>query len=157
MVRAPLLGHLLIDHGYQSSWSIALLGLATFVGEVSHLSAIKIHKATSRSLLWWPWCCLLWWWIRNMVELLLLLLLLCLELPLLVLWVIAPILLWRAMQLPRRWGIHDGVLCRSTTRPTTSRGSRHDPLHLLLFGHNNGLHCPLLVYGGTRQVIVGQV
>ncbi len=90
-----------------------------------------------------------------MIELLLLRLLL-LELPQLELWVIAPIflLLW-STQLTPRWGIHHAVLWRSTARPTTSRGSRHDPL--LLLSLSNGLHCPLLINGGTRQFIIGQV
>jgi hypothetical protein len=88
-----------------------------------------------------------------MVELLLLLL----ELQLWVLRPVAPILLWRMMQLSCGWGIHHVVLWRSTPRPTTARGSRHDPFPLLLLGLSDGLHCPLLVYEGTRQVIVGQV
>jgi hypothetical protein len=44
-----------------------------------------------------------------------------------------------------------------SARPTTARGSRHDPLPLLLLDLSNDLHCPLLINGGTRQVIVGQV
>jgi hypothetical protein len=86
-----------------------------------------------------------------------LLLLLWLVLSLLVLWAIAPILLLRLTYLSCGWGIHHAVLWRSTTIPTTNRGSRHDPLPLLLFGLSTCLHYPLLVYGGTRQVIVGQV
>jgi hypothetical protein len=55
------------------------------------------------------------------------------------------------------WGIHHAILGRSTARPTTSRGSRHDPLPFLLLGLSTCLHCPLLVYGGARQVIVRHV
>jgi hypothetical protein len=33
----------------------------------------------------------------------------------------------------------------------------HDPLPLLLLSLSNGLYCHLLVYGGTRYVVVGQV
>jgi hypothetical protein len=33
----------------------------------------------------------------------------------------------------------------------------HHPLPLLLLGLNNGLHCPLLINGGTHQFIVGPV
>jgi hypothetical protein len=80
-----------------------------------------------------------------------------LKLPLLVLWAIAPILLLRLAQLYFGWGIHHVVLGRSTPRPTTSKGSSHDPFPLLLFGLNYGLHCPPLVCGGTREVIAGQV
>jgi hypothetical protein len=62
--------------------------------------------------------------------------LLLLELPLLVLWAIATILLlfWSA-QLAPGWGIHHAVLSRSTAITTTNRGFRHHPL--LLTGLNN--------------------
>jgi hypothetical protein len=64
------------------------------MSEVSHLSTVVAQKAVGRSLLWQPYGSLLWRWSRSMVELLLLLLrLLLLELPLLELWVIAPITL----------------------------------------------------------------
>jgi hypothetical protein len=84
-----------------------------------------------------------------------LLLLLWLELPLLVLWEIAPIMTLRTTQLSCRWGIHHMVLWVSTARPTTSRGSRHDPLPLVVFSLSTSLHHPLLIYGSTQQVIVG--
>jgi hypothetical protein len=92
-----------------------------------------------------------------MVELLLwlLLLLLLLELPLLVLWVIASILLLlRSMQLTPRWGIHHAVLRRSTARTTTGRGSRNHSLPLLLIDLSNGFHQPFLINGCTCQFIV---
>jgi hypothetical protein len=87
-----------------------------------------------------------------MVELMLLLLL-RLELPLLVLWAIAPILLLlRSVQLTPRWGIHHAVLRRSTARTTTASGSKLYPL--LLIGLSNGLHQPLLINGCTHQLII---
>jgi hypothetical protein len=81
---------LLVDHGYRSSWRVALLGLAAFTCKVPHLPAVEAWKVASGRLLLWPNGSLPWWWSRSMVELLLLL---RLELPLLELWVIAPILL----------------------------------------------------------------
>jgi hypothetical protein len=70
-----------------------MLGLSSFIHKVPHLPIVEAWKVAGGRLLWWPDGSLLWWWSRSMVELLLLLLLLRLELPLLVLWVIAPILL----------------------------------------------------------------
>jgi hypothetical protein len=62
-------------------------------------------------------------WSRSTVELLLLL---RLELPLLVLWMVLPILLLvRSAQLTLRWDIHHAVHRRSTAGTTTDRGSRH--------------------------------
>jgi hypothetical protein len=72
--------------------------------KVTHLSTVEAWKVAGGSLLWWLDCSLLQQWNRSMVELLLLL---WQELPLLVLWVIAHILLLlRSVQLPRGWGIH---------------------------------------------------
>jgi hypothetical protein len=65
------------------------------------------------------------------------------------------LLLW-STQLTPRWGIHHAVLWRSTTRTTTTSGSRHHPLPLFLIGLSNGLHHPLLVNICTRQLIVRQ-
>jgi hypothetical protein len=132
------------------------------MGEVSHLSAIIAQKAAEGSLLWWPDCSLLRWWSRSTIELLLLLLLLLslllLLLQLLVLQAIAPILLLlRSAQLSPGWGIHHVVLGRSTTRTTTTRGSSHHPLPIILVGLSSGLHHPLLINSVTHQVIIGQV
>jgi hypothetical protein len=152
------LAPLLINNRSRSSLQIAFLGLAAFASKVPHLPTVEARKVASGRLLQWPDCSLLQRWSRSTVELLLLLLLLQLELPLLVLRVIAQILqLLRSAQLSRRWGIHHVVLGRSTTKPTTSRGSRHHPLPFLLFGLSNGLHRPLLINGSTRQVIIEQV
>jgi hypothetical protein len=123
------------------------------MGKMPQLATVEAQKVTVESLLWWPDCNLLWWWGRSMVELMLLLLLLrllLLELPRLELWVIALILLllW-STQLTPRWGIHHAVLGRSTTRTTTTSGSRHHPLSLFLIGLSNVLHHPLLVNGCT--------
>jgi hypothetical protein len=54
-------------------------------------------------------------------------------------------------------GIHHVIFQRSTDRSTASKESRHDPLPLPLFDVSTCLHRPLLVYGSTCQVIVGQV
>jgi hypothetical protein len=108
--------------------------------------------------LWWPDGSLLRRLSRGTVELLLLLLwLLLLELPQVELWVIAPILLllW-STQLTPKWGIHHAVLGTSTTKTTTTSGSRHHPLSLFLIGLSNGLHHPLLVNGCTCQLVVRQ-
>jgi hypothetical protein len=125
---------------------------------VPYLPTIEAWKVASGKLLWRPNCSLLRWWCRSTVEpLLLLLCRLLLELPQLELWVIAPILLLlRSTQLTPRWGIHHAVLGRSTARTTTTSGSRHHPLSLLLIGLNNGLHHPLLINGCTRPLIVRQ-
>jgi hypothetical protein len=148
---------LLIDHGCQSSWRIALLGQMTFSSKVVHLPAVEAWKVAGGKLLWWPDGSLLWRRCRGTVELLLLLLqrLLLLRLPWLELWAIDPILLllW-STQLNPRWGIHHAVLWRSTTRTTTASGSRHHPLPLFLIGLSNNLHHPLLVNGCTCQLIV---
>jgi hypothetical protein len=66
---------LLIDHGYQSSWRIALLGQTTFSSKVAHLPAVEACKVVGGKLLWWPGGSLLWRRCRCTVELLLLLLL----------------------------------------------------------------------------------
>jgi hypothetical protein len=95
-------------------------------------------------------------WSRSTVELLLLLLL-WLELRLLVLSAIAPILLLlRSTQLTPKWGMYHTVLKRSIARTTTDIGSRHHPLPLLLIVCSNSLQQPLLINGGTRQLIVQQ-
>jgi hypothetical protein len=94
-----------------------------------------------------------WLWGRSTVVLLLL----QLQLLLLILRVIAPILLLMPTQLSYRWGRHHAVLQRSTAGPTTSRGSKHDPLLFLLFGLYTSLHGSLLVNGSTCQIVVGQV
>jgi hypothetical protein len=60
---------------------------------VAHLLAVEAWKVAGGKLMWWPDGSLLRWWSRSTVELLLLLRLLLLELPLLELWVMAPILL----------------------------------------------------------------
>jgi hypothetical protein len=132
-----------------------LLGHEALAGKVSHLFVVVGWKAAGGSLLWWPDCRLLRQWSRSTVKLLLLLLLL--ELPLLVLWVIDPILLllWSA-QLSPRWDIHHAVLGRRTARTTTDRGSRHHSLPLLPISLSNGLHQPLLVNGCTSQFVVRQ-
>jgi hypothetical protein len=80
-----------------------------------------------------------------------------LELPLLVLRAIAPIPLLRSVQLSCGWGTNHAILQRSTARPTTSRGSRHDPLPLLLFGLSTCLHGSFLVDGSTSLLVLGQV
>jgi hypothetical protein len=137
-----------------------LLRLVAFVSKMPHLSAVEAQKVAGRRLLWWPGCSLLRRWSRSTVELLLLLwlLLLQLELPLFVLWaVVLILLLLGSTQLSRRWGIQHAVLGRSTARPTSAGGSWHCPLSLLFLSLSNGLHCPLVINGGTRQVIVGQV
>jgi hypothetical protein len=124
---------------------------------VLNTSAIKAWGVAVGSFLWWPDYSLLWWWSRGTVELLLVLLV-QLELPLLVLQATAPILLLlRSAQLTPGWGIHHAVLRRCIARTTTTRVSTHHPLTLLLIGLSNGLHQPLLINGGTQQVIVGQV
>jgi hypothetical protein len=149
---STLLAPLLVDHGCRSSWRVALLGAAEFTSKVPHLPTIEAWKVAGGRLPWWPDGSLLWWWSRTMVELMLLLLL-RLELPLLVLWAIAPILLLlRSVQLTPRWGIHHAVLRRSTARTTTASGSRLYPL--LLIGLSNGLHQPLLINGCTHQLII---
>jgi hypothetical protein len=87
----------------------------------------------------------------------LLLQLLLLELPQLDWWAIAPILLLLQLaQLTPRWGIHHGVLGRSTARTTIANRSRHHPFPLLLIDLSNDLHHPLLINGCTRQLIVRQ-
>jgi hypothetical protein len=100
-----------------------LFGLLAFTSKVSHLAAIEAWKVAGGKLLWWPDGSLLQRWSSNTVELLLLLLRpLLLELPLLELWVIAPILLLlQSMQLTPRWGIHHVVHGRNTARTTTGR------------------------------------
>jgi hypothetical protein len=130
------------------------------MGEMSQLPIDEAWKVTVGSLLWWPDCNLLCQWGRSMVEPLLLLLLLwmlLLELPWLELWMIALILqlLW-SMQLTPRWDIHHAGLGRSTTRTTTTNGSRHHPLSLFLIGLSNGLPYPLLINGYTCQLVVRQ-
>jgi hypothetical protein len=76
---------------------------------------------------------------------------------LLVLQATVPILLLlRSAQLTSRWGIHHAVLRRSTARTTTGRRSRHHLFPLLLVSLSNILDQPLLIDGGTCQVIVGQ-
>jgi hypothetical protein len=60
------------------------------MSKVLHLPTVEACKVASGKLLWWPDGRLLWRWSRSTTELLLLL---WLELPLLVLWVIALILL----------------------------------------------------------------
>jgi hypothetical protein len=109
---------------------IALLGLMTVFGEVTDLSTI-VARVTSRcELLWWPDCHLILLRWRRAVVLLLL-------------WVVALELWWRLAQLSHRWCIDHAVLGSSTTR-TTSGGSRHSPLPLLLFGRFIGPSwCPL--------------
>jgi hypothetical protein len=86
---------LLIDHGCQSPWWVALLGQATFSSEVAHLPAVEARKVAGRKLLWWPNGSLLRQWSRDTVEPLLLLRQrrLLLELSRLKLWVMAPMLL----------------------------------------------------------------
>jgi hypothetical protein len=150
---------LLIFHGCQSSWRVALLGQTAFSSKVAHLPVVEAWKVASGKLLWWPDGSLLRWWCRGTIELLLLLLLwlILLELPWLELLAMGPILLllW-SMQLTPRWGIHYVVLWWSTARTTTASGSRHHPLPLFLIGLSNGLHHPLLVNGCTCQLIVRQ-
>jgi hypothetical protein len=92
------------------------------MSKVPHLLAVEAWKVAGRKLLWRPDGSLLRWWSQSTVELLLLLLLwlLLLELPLLELWVIAPILLLlQSVQLTTRWCIYHAVLWRSTTRTIT--------------------------------------
>jgi hypothetical protein len=126
------------------------------MSKVPHLPTVEAWKVASGKLLCWPDGCLLQRWSRSMTELLLLVLLLWLELSLPVLWVVALILLLlRMAQLTPRWGIHHAVLRKSTARTTTGRGSRNHPFSLILLGLSNGLHCPLLINGGTHQFIVG--
>jgi hypothetical protein len=86
-----------------------------------------------------------------MVELLLL------KLPRLELWAIASILLllWPT-QLTPRWGIHHAILGRSTARTTTTSGSRHQLVPLLLINLDNCLHHSLLINGCTKQLNVRQ-
>jgi hypothetical protein len=148
---------LLVDHGCQSSWRVALLRQVALSSKVAHLPAVEAWKVRGGELLWWPDGSLLRHWSRGMVELLLLLLLwlLLLKLPQLELWVMAPILLllW-SMQLTPGWGIHHAVLGRSTARTTAASRSRHHPLFLI--GLSNGLHHHLLVDGYTCQLIVRQ-
>jgi hypothetical protein len=129
------------------------LGPVAFSSKVAHLPAVEAWKVASGELLWWPDGSLLWWWGSSMVELLLLLLLL--KLPRLELWAIAPILLllW-STQLTPRWGIHHAVLGWSTTRTTTTSGSRHHPFPRILINLSNCLHHSLFINGRTRQVIV---
>jgi hypothetical protein len=78
------------------------------------LPQVEAWKVASGRLLWWPDDRLLRWWSRSTVELLLLLWLLRLELPRLILWVIALILLllW-STQLTPKWGIHHAVYRRA--------------------------------------------
>jgi hypothetical protein len=130
---------LLVNHGCQCIWCVALLGQVALTGKVSHLSIVEARTTGGGRLLWWLDCMLLRRWSGSTVELLL------------------PWLLLRLMQLSRGWSIHHAILGRSTTRTTTTRGSRHVPLSLLLLGLSNDLHCPFLINGGTHQIIVGQV
>jgi hypothetical protein len=147
---------LLIDHGCQNSWRVALLRQVAFSSKVAHLPAVEAWKVAGRKLLWWPDGSLLQRWSRGTVELLLRWLLL-LKLPWLELWAMALILLllW-STQLTPRWDIHHAVLWRSTARTTAASGFRHHPLPLFLIGLGNNLHHPLLVDGCTRQLIVRQ-
>jgi hypothetical protein len=103
---------LLIDHGCQCSWPIALLHYAVVMGKVVDLFAIVAWKTGSCRLLRWPKCSLLRLWSRSMVLRLELLLLLVLR-------AIASVLLLRLTWLSYGWGIHHTVLQRSTARPTT--------------------------------------
>jgi hypothetical protein len=124
---------------HPNSWNmrcIALLGLVTVFGEVANFLAI-VARVTG-------WCKLLWWPNSH-------LLLLCwrsIDVLLLLLWVVAPELWLRVVQLSREWCIDHAVLRGSTAR-TASGGSRHDPLPLLLFGRFTCLHGALFVNGGT--------
>jgi hypothetical protein len=105
-----LMAPLLIDHGCQSSWRVALLRQTTISSKVAHLPTVEAWKVVGRKLLWWPDGSLLWWWCRGTVELLLLRLLL-LELPRLELLSMGPILLllWSTQMTPM-WGIHHVIL-----------------------------------------------
>jgi hypothetical protein len=90
---------LLIDHGCQSLWRVALLGQASFSIEVAHLPAVEAWNVAGGKLLWWPDGSRLRQWSRGTVEPLLLLL----ELQQLELWAMAPILLlmWSMQLTPR--------------------------------------------------------
>jgi hypothetical protein len=149
----------LVDHGCQISWRVALLRQAALSSKVAHLPTVEAWKVGGGKLLWWPDGSLLRRWSRDTVKLLMLLLLrlLLLQLLQLELWVMAPILLllW-SMQLTPKWGIHHAVLGRSTARTTAASESRHQPLPLFLIGLSNGLHHRLLVDGCTCQLIVRQ-
>jgi hypothetical protein len=129
------------------------------MSEVPHLPTVEAWNVAGGKLFWWPNGSLLWRCSRSRVELLLLLMMMMqLKLLLLGLWVIALILLllW-SVKLTPRWGIHHARLRRSTARITTDRGPKCLPLPLLLIGLINGLHHPVLINDGTRQVIVGEV
>jgi hypothetical protein len=134
-----------------------LLWLVAFLSKVAHFPAVEAWKLAGGKMMWWPGGSLLWWWGRSTVELLLLLLWLLLILSWLELWTIAPIvlLLWSTRLTPR-WGIHQVVSGRSTTRTTTTSGSRHHLFSLLLINLGNYLHHSLLINGRTHQLIVQQ-
>jgi hypothetical protein len=116
---------------------ITLLGLTTIFGEVADLPAIVAWVIDRCQLLWWPDChlLLLLCWRRAVVQL--------------VLRAVAPELWQRSMRQSRGWCIDQAVLRRSTARTTTG-GSWHGPLPLLLYGCFTCLHGALLVNGGTR-------
>jgi hypothetical protein len=108
----------------------------TLFGEVANLPAIVARLTGRRELLWCHDChlLLLLCWRRAVV--------------LLLLRAVATELWWKSARLSHGWCIDHAVLQRSTAR-TTSGGSWHGPLHLLLFGRFTGLHGALLVNGST--------
>jgi hypothetical protein len=57
--------------------------------------------------------------------------------------------LWRTAWLSHGWGVNH-VVHQGSTTGTTSGGSWHDPLPLLMLGRFTGLHGALLIDGGTR-------
>jgi hypothetical protein len=63
--------------------------LKAFKSKVPHLPTVEAWEVASGKLMWWPNGYLLWRWSRSTTELLLL----WLELPLLVLWTTALVLL----------------------------------------------------------------
>jgi hypothetical protein len=121
-------------------WRVALPVPTAILGKVSNLPKVVARVPHRSELLWWPSCHLLLWCRGSAVV------------PLLDLWAVAPGL-WRMVRLSR--GLHvDHAVLRGSTARTTSGGSWHGPLLLLLLRRFTGPLGVLLVNGGSRQLIV---